>query len=75
MGEVMGQYKNKKKSRQKIDYDKKRQKIILYQKEYELVANKVTSLSMSFLTGTYIIPISLIVAFVSSYFSKDTYTK
>ena len=69
----MGQYKNKKKSRQKIDYDKKRQKIILYQKEYELVANKVTSLSMSFLTGTYIIPISLIVAFVSSYFSKDTY--
>lgn len=55
-------------------YDEKtKQKILLYQKEYELVANKVTALSMSFLRGTYMIPISLVVALVSEYFSKDTY--
>lgn len=68
----MKQNTRKKRNRYEADYEK-RQKIVLYQKEYELVANKVTSLSMSFLKGTYIIPISLIVALFSSYFSKDTY--
>lgn len=55
-------------------YDEKTiQKILLYQKEYELVANKVTTLSMSFLRGTYMIPTSLVVALFSEYFSKDMY--
>lgn len=55
-------------------YDEKtKQKVLLYQKEYELVANKVTALSMSFLRGTYIIPASLVIASISEYFSKDTY--
>lgn len=48
------------------------QKALLYQKEYELVANKVTALSMNFIKGTYIVPVSLVVAFISSYFSKDS---
>lgn len=60
---------------QKNDHmsEKTKQKILLVQKEYELVANKVTALSMSFIKGTYIVPISLIVAIVSTYFSKETY--
>lgn len=68
----MKQNTRKKRNRFEADHEKG-QKIVLYQKEYELVANKVTSLSMSFLKGTYIIPISLIVALFSSYFSNDTY--
>lgn len=65
---------NKKEKVEKIRYNEKTmQKILLCQKEYELVANKVTTLSMNFLRGTYLIPISLVVASISEYFSKDTY--